>query len=46
MLQDVEAGRRTEIDYINGYLLRVAERHGLAAPRNRALLQRIKDHDN
>lgn len=44
MLQDVEAGRRTEIDYINGYLLRVAGRHGIAAPRNRALVQRITEH--
>ncbi len=46
MLQDMEAGRRTEIDYINGYLLRVAERHGIDAPRNRALLDRIKHDGN
>ena len=41
MLQDVHAGRRTEIDYINGYLLQVAQRHGIDAPRNRALVERI-----
>jgi 2-dehydropantoate 2-reductase len=41
MLQDVECGRRTEIDYINGYLLQVADRLGIAAPRNRALLEEI-----
>lgn len=42
MLQDVDAGRRTEIDYINGYLLQVARQHGIAAPHNHALLERIK----
>ncbi len=36
MLQDVERGRRTEIDYITGYLLQVAEQHGIDAPHNRA----------
>jgi 2-dehydropantoate 2-reductase len=42
MLQDVLNGRRTEIDYINGYLLQVAEQHGIEAPRNRALLETVK----
>jgi 2-dehydropantoate 2-reductase len=42
MLQDVERGRRTEIDYITGYLLLVADQHGIDAPRNRALLETIK----
>lgn len=42
MLQDVECGRRTEIDYITGYLLQVADRLGIAAPRNRALLEEIQ----
>ena len=42
MLQDVECGRRTEIDYITGYLLQVAEQHGIDAPHNRALLESIK----
>jgi 2-dehydropantoate 2-reductase len=42
MLQDVARGRRTEIDYITGYLLQVAEQHGIDAPRNRALLETIK----
>jgi 2-dehydropantoate 2-reductase len=41
MLQDIACGRRTEIDYITGYLLQVAERLGIAAPRNRALLEEI-----
>ncbi len=37
MLQDVERGRQTEIDAINGHIARVAEKHGVPAPRNRAL---------
>jgi 2-dehydropantoate 2-reductase len=41
MLQDVTCGRRTEIDYITGYLLQVADRLGIPAPRNRALLEEI-----
>jgi len=42
MLQDVEAGRPTEIDYINGYLLQVAEGHGIEAPCNRELVEEIQ----
>lgn len=45
MLQDVENGRRTEIDYITGFLLRVADQHGIDAPHNRALLGSIKSHE-
>ncbi|MCB1689851.1 MAG: 2-dehydropantoate 2-reductase [Halioglobus sp.] len=41
MLQDVAAGRHTEIDYITGYLLQVAEQHGIQAPHNKSLLERI-----
>jgi 2-dehydropantoate 2-reductase len=37
MLQDVEAGRRTEIDVISGAVLRAADEHGLAVPVTRAL---------
>jgi len=44
MLQDVLHGRPTEIDYITGYLLQVAASHGIAAPCNRALLEKIKTH--
>jgi 2-dehydropantoate 2-reductase len=45
MLQDVENGRRTEIDYITGFLLRVADQHGIDAPHNRALLKSIKSNE-
>ena len=42
MLQDIESGRRSEIDYITGYLCRVAEQHGIAIPINRQLLEQLK----
>jgi 2-dehydropantoate 2-reductase len=37
MLQDVEAGRPTEIDVISGAVLRLAEQHGVDVPVTRAL---------
>ncbi|WP_075180461.1 2-dehydropantoate 2-reductase [Pantoea sp. 1.19] len=42
MLQDIRARRRTEIDYITGYLLRAARRMGIATPENSRLYERIK----
>jgi 2-dehydropantoate 2-reductase len=42
MLQDVEAGRRTEIDVINGAVVRAADEVGVPVPINRALMQLIK----
>lgn len=42
MQQDVEAGRRTEIDTINGAVVAVAERYGIDAPLNRAMVALIK----
>jgi 2-dehydropantoate 2-reductase len=42
MLQDFEAGRRTEIDVINGAVVRAAEETGLAVPVNRALVALVK----
>jgi 2-dehydropantoate 2-reductase len=38
MLQDVEAQRKTEIDAVNGAVAREAERLGVPAPMNRALV--------
>jgi len=37
MLQDLEHGRRTEIDAINGYVARRAAALGIATPRNLVL---------
>ncbi|MCB1705616.1 MAG: 2-dehydropantoate 2-reductase [Halioglobus sp.] len=42
MLQDVESGRPTEIDYITGHLLKVAAQHHIAAPHSQSLMERIK----
>jgi len=41
MLQDLERGRRTEIDAINGEIIREGERDGLDLPRNRAVVEEI-----
>jgi 2-dehydropantoate 2-reductase len=38
---DVEAGRPTEIRFLNGHVLACAEAHGIAAPANAALLAEI-----
>ena len=45
MLQDVEAGRETEIDFLNGAIVAFGERHGVDAPLNRALTQLIKGRE-
>jgi 2-dehydropantoate 2-reductase len=45
MLQDVEGNRETEIDYITGYLLQVAQQYGIDAPLNRKLMEGIKNRD-
>jgi 2-dehydropantoate 2-reductase len=37
MLQDVEAHRQTEIDYLNGGIVRFGDEHGVATPHNRAI---------
>lgn len=42
MLQDIRALRRTEIDYINGYVIRRARAQGLATPENNRLYEYIK----
>ena len=43
MLQDVEAGRRTEIDYITGYLLNHASNKGVATPLNLELYEQVRN---
>lgn len=42
MLQDIRAERRTEIEYITGYLLRRARAQGIATPENSRLYELIK----
>jgi 2-dehydropantoate 2-reductase len=42
MRQDVEGGRQTEIDFLNGAIVAFGERHGVDAPLNRALTALVK----
>ena len=42
MLQDVEARRETEIDYLNGGIARFGREHGVATPLNDAVTALIK----
>jgi 2-dehydropantoate 2-reductase len=42
MLQDVEAGRETEIDFLNGAIAEFGWRHGVDAPLNQALTALVK----
>jgi 2-dehydropantoate 2-reductase len=41
MLQDVRAHRVTEIDWINGAVVRLARKHGIAVPRHQQLLELV-----
>jgi 2-dehydropantoate 2-reductase len=42
MLRDVKAGRETEIDYINGYILKRARELGLECGMNDIVIQMVK----
>ena len=42
MLQDLTAGKRTEIDALNGAVIRLAQEHGIAVPYNRAVYNLIR----
>jgi 2-dehydropantoate 2-reductase len=42
MLQDVEARRATEIDYLNGGIARFGREHGVPTPLNDAITQLVK----
>lgn len=42
MLQDIERGRRTEIDFINGAIVRKASEIGIDVPYNRVLMSIVK----
>ena len=42
MLQDVEARRLTEVDYLNGGIVRFGDEHGVPTPLNRAVVALIK----
>jgi 2-dehydropantoate 2-reductase len=42
MLQDVEARRQTEVDYLNGGIVRFGEEHGVPTPLNAAIWALVK----
>ena len=42
MLQDVEARRETEIDYLNGGIVRFGREHGVATPANESIWALVK----
>ncbi|HEC81541.1 MAG TPA: 2-dehydropantoate 2-reductase, partial [Thermoplasmatales archaeon] len=43
MLQDIEKGRKTEIDYINGYVEKKAKKLGVATPVNGVVINMVKE---
>lgn len=45
MLQDTRAWRQTEIDQLNGAVVRAAEKVGMKAPLNMALAAMLKSHE-
>ncbi len=42
MRADVKAGRKTEIDFINGYLVQCGKRNDIATPVNQMLTERVQ----
>lgn len=43
MWEDLQAGRRTEVDYLNGAVVALAEKAGLDAPANRRIVALVHD---
>jgi 2-dehydropantoate 2-reductase len=42
MLQDIERGKKTEIDYLNGFIVERGKVHGIPTPNNKTITQIIK----
>ena len=42
MWEDLEKGRKTEVDYLNGEIVRLAERIGTQTPANRRITALVK----
>lgn len=42
MAQDINKGRKTEIDQLNGFIVERAKKHGIATPVNEAIIAVIK----
>jgi 2-dehydropantoate 2-reductase len=42
MWEDLQRGRRTEIDYLQGVIIAIAERRGLQVPLSRRVVELVK----
>jgi 2-dehydropantoate 2-reductase len=42
MRSDILQKRKTEIDYINGYIVNLARKAGLGVPQNEKIIQQVK----
>ena len=42
MWEDLQRGRRTEIDYLQGVITEIADRHGLQVPLSRRIVALVK----
>lgn len=45
-VQSLLRGRKTEIDYLNGFIVSESEKHGLNAPFNKMLVDMVKEIEN
>ena len=43
MWEDLSRGRRTEIDYLQGVIVEIADRHGLPVPISRRVVALVRD---
>ena len=43
MWEDLELGRQTEIDWINGEVVRLGQQHGRATPVNSRLVELVRE---
>lgn len=46
MAEDIQKGRKTEIDYLNGEVIRLGEKYGVNTNVNKLMLGIIKDFEN
>jgi 2-dehydropantoate 2-reductase len=42
MLQDILRGKKTEIDYINGAVVKIGAEYGIETPYNSAVVRMVK----
>ena len=46
MIDALDAGRRTDVDWLNGEVVRLAEKNGVPAPGNRKLVELVHDAES